>query len=118
MFAAFKKVAGNTAINMLLSSPAVLGLVNSKVERYAAVESLRKTEEGFEVLAQLRGASEIIKVTIGDISIKDDGSGVVLKKFSSNVEWVQNLLEDFAEGHMIAIPEKLQSTVLMIKKAL
>lgn len=118
MFSTLKKAAGNNALNMLLSSGPVLGLVNDKVERYAAVESLRKTDNGFEGVAQLRGSSELIKVTIRDITIKDDGSGVVLSGFSSNVEWVQNLLEDFAEGHMIAIPEKLQNTVLMIKKAL
>ena len=118
MFEAIKNEAKTTAINAILGSDRFMDFVNKKTQRYADVRSVRKTDRGFEVVAQLRGSTEIMEVVLKDISIREDCSAIVLTGFSSNVEWLNHVLEDFAEGKSIDIPGEYHSIVSMVRKVL
>ena len=91
-------------MNALLNGK-VREFVNGKVERYGEVKSLRKDEEGYHALVQLLGSDDILEVSMLSLTLNEDCSAVSLGAFTANRPWLENLLEDYAHGREIAIPE-------------
>ena len=92
------------AVNTLLSSPAVLGLVNAKVERYGTVTKLAVDEGGCHAEVRLLGRDMPLNNTVGVIEFSDDGGRVTLRDLRGSEAWLQHLLEDFVAGKKFDMP--------------
>lgn len=118
MFESFRKSAETAAINALLGSDTFMTFVNAKARRYAEIRSVKKTDRGYEAVVRLHGSAESLTIIMRELSISEDGSTVRLAGFSSDTEWLDHVLADFAEGRCIGIPESCRSMAGMARKIL
>lgn len=99
------------AVNTLLSSPAVLGLVNAKVERYGTVTKLAVDEGGCHAEVRLLGRDMPLNITVGVIEFSDDGGRVTLRDLRGSEAWLQHLLEDVVDGREFELPPAAASAL-------
>lgn len=92
-------------LNTLLSSPAVLGFVNKKVDRYGLVDRLFVDESGYHAEVSLLGRGAALTIDARSIRFSEDGARVSLHGMKASELWLQHLLEDFLEGREFALPE-------------
>ena len=80
-------------------------MANRKIERYGEIKSLRRDEEGYHAIVQLLGSADLLEVTMLDITLNEDCSMATLGAFTANEEWLACLLDDYAKGREVPIPE-------------
>ncbi len=94
-------------------------LVNGKIGRYARVVRLYRKDGRYLAEVQLKGSSEVLAVTMDSLAVNENCSSAKLGRFHANMPWLENLLQDYASGREIPIPEGPARLVIMpLKKFL
>ena len=107
MFASMR----NKTLNTLLSSTAVLGFVNKKLERYGMMEELFIDGSGYHAVIRLHGRETLLKLSVSAVKFSDGCTHVSLHGVSASELWLQHVLEDFLEGREFALPEAAVSAL-------
>ena len=84
----------NTAIN----NPLTLKAINKKIERYAEIYSIAKTDHGYYAELTFRGEERIVVLEVQEIRLSEDKEHIALYGLQSNTLWIHNLLKDHVEG--------------------
>lgn len=94
----------NRTVNLALNS--IKGIVvNPNIEGIGTVQEIKYADGKCHVKLLLNGLEDKpIDITCEDIKIGDDGSYVLIEKFTSNMPFVQNALNKFA-SQKFDIPE-------------
>ncbi len=100
-----KRTAVCAVLNKFVNNSVIQGIIAKYVGRYAEVKQIEAREDGYHAIIRLRGQEDDLVIFLKDIRRLKDNSGIVLHGFKANQEWLTNLLEDFAEGKEIPIPE-------------
>ena len=106
-----KKIAFNAAMG------AAKPIIEKYAGRYVTVNHIVKQDDSFVLSGAIRGGGETI-ITIGDITIPEDGSTVRIGYATSNIEGVENLINDFVIGREFKIPAKFRSAMKKVKLVL
>ena len=80
-------------------------MANRKIEYFGEIKSLRWDEEGYHAIVQLLGSANLLEVTKLNITLNEDCSMATLGAFTANEEWLACLLDDYARGREVPIPE-------------
>ena len=99
------------AVNTLLASGAVLGLVNAKVQRYGTITRLFVDEGGYHADVRLLGRDAPLSITVGAIEFSEDGGCVTLRRMQGSEVWLQHLLEDMVDGRRFELPPAAASAL-------
>ena len=99
------------ALNTLLSSAAVLGLVNAKAARYGTVTRLFVDEGGYHAEIRLLGRDVPLSISVGAIELSDDCARATLRRIQGSEVWLQHLLEDLVDGREFELPPAAASAL-------
>ena len=91
--------------NVAINSPLALRSVNKKIERYAEIYSIAKTDHGYYAELTFRGEERIVVLEVQEIRLSEDKEHIALYGLQSNTLWIHNLLKDHVEGREFALPE-------------
>ena len=109
---ALEKADGAAGYGTNAALAALLRFANTKIERYGERKGLRRDEEGYHAVLQLLGSAEYLEVTMLGLELNEDCSVARLGPFAANAVWLDNLLEDYARGREVPIPEGPVRSVL------
>jgi hypothetical protein len=97
----------NAAKDALAGKSAQIFL-NERIARYGRIERFRldSQEKKIEVICQLDGEPAPIAVNVEKYVVTTDGSKryIELSRCTCSRPWLQNLLNDFAEGRRFELP--------------
>jgi hypothetical protein len=98
----------NLAKNFL-TGKAAQTYVNSMISRYGEVKDLRIDTQAktIDLVVALHGETEPLKVRVDKYSVQQKGERhyVQIIKCTCSRPWVQNLVEDFAQGKPVEVPQ-------------
>lgn len=95
----------NNAAAMMLNSDLAISFVNNYTQRYARVKSIKLDGNTVTFTAIPNGSQESVTVTASDFTFADDNSCVSIGSLAADRLWVENALQDFAQGQKFLIPE-------------
>lgn len=94
-------------------------IVNPNLEGIGVVKEIRYKDKIFTLTVELAGLEDKpITLYATDIDIADDGSSVAVRKFASNMPFMQAALSRFLAGTPIAIPADNRDHLITAKKLL
>ena len=108
----------DSAATMFLSSDMAISFVNNYTQRYARVKSIKLDGNAITFTAIPNGSQESVTVTASDFTFADDNSSVSIGSLAADRPWVENALQDFAQGREFPIPEAGRGMVGQIKTLL
>jgi len=91
----------NTAIN----NPLTLKAINKKIERYAEVYSITKTDHGNHAELAFVEDERLVRLEVQEIRLSEDKEHISFHGLQSNTIWIHHLLEDHVEGREFSTPD-------------
>ena len=91
--------------NLAINTPLALKAINKKIERYAEVYSITKTDHGYHAELAFVGDDRRVRLEVQEIRLSEDKGHIALHGLQSNTLWIDNLLKDHVEGREFTLPE-------------
>ena len=91
--------------NATINNPLALKAINKKIERYAEIYSITKTDHGYHVELALIGNEQSVNLEVREIRLSEDKKHISLHGLKASIVWIHHLLEDHIEGKEFETPD-------------
>jgi len=91
--------------NLAINNPLTLMAINKKIERYAEVYSITKTDHGNHAELAFVEDERLVRLEVQEIRLSEDKEHISFHGLQSNTIWIHHLLEDHVEGREFSTPD-------------